>query len=190
MAGIITPIGTLLCYGPTLFEARRSKFNPTQDPRFEGHLVFTPAAQATPEYKALRAALMECATNKWGAKMQDKAFVSRLKFPLKDHTKGADGEKTIKAWSKTRPGIVGPSLQEITVPSDVFSGQLARFEVAPWAYDQSGSVGVTLFLNNVQITKFDMPRLDGRASADKVFGKVENEAGDDSSTAGDDDLPF
>jgi hypothetical protein len=42
---------------------------------------------------------------------------------------------------------------------------------------------VSRFLNCVQITKAKMPRLDGRKPADKVFSKIESEAG--ASSAGD-----
>lgn len=190
MAGFITPIGTLLTYGNTLFEAKRNKFNPSADAKFEGHLIINKAAQNTPEFKALKAEIMRVATDEFGSKMKDPAFLQRLKNPIKPYAKGEPGDVEITAKTKSAPDIVSASLQQITVSGDVWSGQLARFEVGVGPYDISGSVGVTLYLNNVQITKANMPRLDGRQSADKVFGKLEDEAGDSNAGDADEDLPF
>lgn len=189
---LITPIGSLLCYGPTLFVAARNRLDPSKDPRFEGHLIFPAAVQATAEYKAVAQAMKQAAIDKWGdAKMRDAAFVKRIKWALKDYDKGEPGDKVLKAWTKTAPQIVGPSLQPITVQGDVWSGQQARFDIGVKAFENTGSLSVVAFLNSVQITKRDCPRADGRASADKVFGKVAEEpAGTLGGADADDDMPF
>jgi hypothetical protein len=187
---IITPQGTLMMYGATLFVPARNKFDPTKDPRYEASLILSKAVQQTAEYKAVRAEIASAAKAKFGDKMQDRAFVARLKLPIKEYFKGEEGDVILKAWTKEAPPIVDPMNKYITVKGDVWSGQLARFEVNPWAFDTNGSVGVTLFLNSVQITKLKMPRLDGRKPADKVFSKIEDEAGGGNAGDGDDDLPF
>lgn len=187
---IITPQGTLMTYGPTLFVPAVNKFDRTKDPRFEGSLIFSKAIQGTADYKALRAAIAAAAKEKFGDKMQDRAFVARLKLPIKEYFKGEEGDVVLKAWTKEQPPVVSPSNEYITVKGDVYSGQLARFQVNPWAFDTNGSVGVTLFLDCVQITKMKMPRLDGRKPADKVFSKIEEEDGGSSAGDLDDDIPF
>jgi hypothetical protein len=50
---------------------------------------------------------------------------------------------------------------------------MARFSVNPFSYDHTGNCGISLGLANVQIVKRNMPRLDGRAPANKEFGTVE-----------------
>jgi hypothetical protein len=187
---IQTPIGLLRCYGPTLFVPARNKFDPTKDPRYEASVVIDKEGQATAEYKALTQAIMAVAKAKFGDKMSDRAFVSKLKMPIKTDDND-ETLKVIKAWTKNPPEIIDGRLQDITVQTEVWSGQRARLMVAPWAFDANGSRGVTLFLNGVQITKRDMPRLDGRVSAKKAFSVVEEEGG--SALGGetdDEDLPF
>lgn len=188
MASIITPVGTLMCYGPTLFVPAVNKFDRSKEPRYEASLIFGKAVQGTSEFKALKKAIADCAAEKFGDKLKDRAFAARMKWPLKEYLRGEEGDMILKAWTKEAPPVVSPSNQYITVKGDVWSGQLARFEVNPWAFDTAGSVGVTLFLNCAQITKMKMPRLDGRKPADKVFSPIEDEDGD--SNAGDDDSPF
>lgn len=184
---ILTPIGTLITYGPTLFVAAKSKFDATKDPRFEGNLIFSKAVQGTAEFKALKKYIADEAKVLFGDKLADKAFAARMKWPVKDYLKGEDGDLVLKAWTLNQPEVISANNETITVKGDVWSGQLARFEINAKAFDKSGSVGVSCFLNCVQITKAKMPRLDGRKPADKVFSKIEDEAGD--SNAGDDE-PF
>jgi hypothetical protein len=187
-----TPIGLLRCYGPTLFVPARNKFDPGKDPRFEASVVIDKAGQDTAEYKALKAGILAVAKAKFGDKMSEKAFVAKLKLPIKADD-ADDTAMVIKAWSKKAPEVIDGALNDITVQADVWSGQRARLIVAPWAFDSNGARGVTLFLNGCQITKRDMPRLDGSVSAKKVFSKVEDDSAPSSlagEVAEDDDLPF
>lgn len=193
-SGIISPIGVLSF--PNLFVAKAAV--PGAEPRFSGTLIFNKDAQATPEFKALKAAIKACAEAEFGSKLKDPNFVKKLRNPIRPASEksyegyGEDGAVFISPWTKRRPGIVGPSLQPIDVQDDVWAGQLARMEVSVFAYNTSGNAGVSLGLSNVQVTKRDMPRMDGRSAPDKVFGKVVEEAGETggTATAADDDLPF
>ena len=74
---------------------------------------------------------------------------------------------------RTRPGIVDKNRNEILTKAEVWAGQLARAFVRPFAYDTSGNKGVSLMLENVQIVKADMPRIDGRKSAAESFTDVD-----------------
>jgi hypothetical protein len=80
-----------------------------------------------------------------------------------------EGDMIIKAASKEKPGIVDRNAQDIINKSEVWSGQIVRAEVAVGGYDVNGKKGVTLYLDNVQVLKSNMPRLDGRKSASATF---------------------
>lgn len=190
MAALITPIGVLSF--PNLFVARPPVAG--ADPRFSATLIFNEAAQKTPEFVALKKAIKECAEAEWGSKLKDPNFAKKLRNPIRDaNEKSYEGYDAgcvfISPWTKRRPGIVDGRLQPIDVPDDVFAGQLARADVSVFAYSQSGNMGVSIGLNNVQITKKDMPRLDGRTAADKAFGAIDDEQGS-SSSSDDDEIPF
>lgn len=175
---VITPVGILSF--PALFKPRSP--TPGAEPRFSVNLVFDKAAQATPEYKKLVAAVEAEAKDFFKGKPP-----AGWRNPIRDagekeYAGYEEGHTFIGAWTKTKPGLVGPSLEEIEAEGDVFPGQKARISVRPFGYNNSGNKGVGLALNNVQIIKYDMPRLDGRAKPEDEFGKAD---GDD-----DDDMPF
>jgi hypothetical protein len=89
-----------------------------------------------------------------------------------------DGDMFVSAWTKQKPGLVNAQRSEILDPNDVWPGQLARATIKPFAYNVSGNKGVSFALNNVQIVKRDMPRLDGRKAAEEDFDEVEEEGSD------------
>lgn len=193
---LMTPIGILSF--PNLFSPRAAVQG--AEPRFSLNLIFDKAATESAEYAALRAAVLEAIEAEWGAgKSKDATFLRSLRTPFRDCSEkeyaGYDkGVKFIHAWSKQKPGVVDNRKQEILVPDDVFAGQLARATVRPFTYAQSGNKGVSFALENVQIAKKDMPRLDGRQSADKAFGELPDEDGTPSKggskSAPSDDTPF
>jgi hypothetical protein len=179
---VFTPVGILSF--PALFEARSPVAG--ADPRYSVNLIFDKEAQKTDAYKALKAAIEAEAADFFKGKVPANA-----RMPIRDA-----GEKSgeyagyekgcvfISAWTKTKPGLVGPKREEITTPEDVWAGQKARASVKPFGYNQSGNKGVGLMLNNVQIAKYDMPRLDGRAAAKDEFSDLDND------NDGDDEIPF
>lgn len=172
---VMTPIGVLNF--PVFFEPKGNKQNPSQDPRFSGMLLFDDLGVKSTAYQELRKGVHAAIVDKFGeAKANDKSFVSGLRLPFRNASEKSyngfeDGEIFISAWSKAdqKPGVVNLAGEEIVVPADVFSGQLARFTVRPFAYDSNGNRGVSFGLEHVQIVKADMPRLDGRQSADRAF---------------------
>ena len=169
---IRTPVGVLMF--EHLFVARPVVAG--GEPRFNMVLVFDAAAQATQEYKNLRAAAAEAVDATFGAgKSKDKAFMASLRSPFRDAQEkkqynGFDAGKVfICPWTKSKPGLVDGNLQDITAPSDVWAGQLARATVVAFAYNQGANKGVNFMLNNVQITASDMPRMDGKKNASADF---------------------
>lgn len=174
---VISPVGILSF--PVIFKPRAP--TPGAEPRFSVNLVFDKAAQATPEYKRLLAAIDKEANDFFKGK-PPKGWRNPVRDAgEKDYDGYEEGHTFIGAWSKSKPGLVGPALEEIEAESDVFPGQKARISVRPFGYDNSGNRGVGLALNNVQIVKTDMPRLDGRVKPEDEFTKTAD---------ADDDMPF
>lgn len=190
--GVLTPPG-ILAFANLFVAKPRQHGNPQSDLVFSANLIFDEAAQKTPAYDNLRKAIKDAATDKWGSKMNDTQFAKRLRWPLLD---GADssydgfgpGKRFIRPWTKIKPGIVDANRNDILAAQDVWAGQLARMMVVPFAYENSGNMGVSLTLEHVQILKSDMPRLDGRKSAKDAFndGEGDSYAG----APADADLPF
>jgi hypothetical protein len=170
---LITPTG-MLCF-PTLFEPRSAV--PGQEPRYNLILLFDEAAQKSAEFKELQNEIMAAATEKFGPKLP-----SNLRMPIRkaeekeDYAGFEPGKVFVAPWSKQRPGLVGPSNEEIHVADDVWAGQLARAYIRPFGYDTSGNKGVGLMLEHVQIVKKNMPRIDGRKAATAVFGAVADDS--------------
>ncbi len=169
MTALLTPFG-LLSF-PNLFTPRAPAEG--AEPRYSLNLVFDQKAQATNEWKILKDAVNQVAREKWGNNIP-----RNLRSPFrdageKDYAGYEPGFIFINAWTKTAPGVVGPTREDIFDANDVWAGQLARASVKPFAYDNSGNKGVAFSLENVQIGKFDMPRLDGRVAANKAFGDAD-----------------
>lgn len=173
---VMTPVGVLSF--PKLFEPRT---NDRGEKRYEINLVFDAAAQKTPAFKALKAAIDKEGQEFFKGKLPNGAHYPLKDAGEKDFAGYDEGSIFISAWTKSKPGVVGPSREEITIPDDVFAGQLARATVKPFGFNTAGKKGVSLMLNNVQIAKLDGERLDGRKAAKDEFSDVE---------ASDDDSPF
>jgi hypothetical protein len=180
-----TPYG-ILSY-PHLFTPRPPAEG--AEPRYSLVLVFPKEATESAEFKALKKAAADAAKERWGDKMP-----SNLRSPFRKCTE-KEGEPFdshpdgifISAWTKQRPGVVGPRLEEILDPTDVFAGQLARATVRAFAYETAGNKGVSFGLNNLQLVRPDMDRLDGRRPARSDFDAVAEEA---VTAESEDDVPF
>lgn len=177
MANTQTPTGMMMF--PHLFVPRPVVQG--GDPRFSIILVFSPEQQQDPRYAQLRQGVADAIDAKFGAgKCRDANWLRQVKFssPFRDASEKSQyqgfntGHIFIAPWTKTRPGLVDGRLQSIMAPADVFAGQLARAWVSFYAYQVSGNTGCSLMLENVQVVKSDMPRMDGRQAADKVFDAV------------------
>jgi len=165
---------------------------PGGEPRFSINLLFDQIAQKTTEWAAMKRAVAQTIDDQWGAgKSQDANFIKRLKLPFlpcKDQNyDGYDipGGMFIRPWTKNKPGVVDAVRQEITVPGDVWAGQMVRATVSPFAYEQTGNRGVSFGLANIQICRTDTRRLDGRRAAKDDF----DDYAEGMATA-DDEVPF
>lgn len=176
----MTPIGTL-CFADALFTPKAALDN--AKPRYSVIIGFDDTAMKTTQYQDLRAAVIAAASDKWGAvKAADPAFMRNLRLPFRDASEkeyeGFDKFTVyINPWSpgdKKKPGVVDINGNDIAVPGDVWSGQLGRATVRAFAYDTSGNKGIAFMLEHVQVVKADMPRIDGRRSAQKAFENVDS----------------
>ena len=178
---LITPVATLSF--PVL-KAPRPRSEGAK-PVYSCALLFDPAAQKSPEYKAMQTACIEAAKAKFGPTVNLKS----LQFPFrdageKDYAGYEDGFTYINPWSEQRPGVVDHDVQDVLDVGSIYAGMQVRASIAPFAWANSGKKGVSFGLNHLQVVKEGV-RIDGRISADKAFGKVAAPAGAD-----DDDSPF
>lgn len=166
------------------------------EPVYNLNLLFDAEAQKDPLYAALKAACRDTIEAKFGkGKTADQNFMRKFMLPFRDAADKTkypgfkEGMKYIAPWTKSRPGIVDGALREITAASDIWAGQLGRCTVSPFAYEQGSNRGCNFMLNNLQITKADMPRMDGRTNAGQDFDRTED-AGSGGGVSEDNDVPF
>ena len=180
MAAINTPYATLSF--ANIFTPRPRAENGA--PVYSCSLIFDPQQQKTPAYKALQDACIAAARAEWGANVNLKG----IGMPFRDA-----GEKTydgyhpghvfISPWSKNKPGVVDVNRQDILLAEEVWSGQLVRANVTPFAWTHTGRKGVSFGLNHLQIIQSEgRDRLDGRPKAQDAF--------DDGAVAETADTPF
>jgi hypothetical protein len=169
MANLITPMGTLNF--PNLFEAK-PQIPGSDKLKYSAVLTFDEAARATAAYKALEDEVKRLADE---IMKKHKVKAERIDLPIRDGDEKAEkyasyaGCTYISCKSDARPGLIGPDKEPLYDKDDVFSGQLARFNVSPYAWEFSGKHGISIGLNGVQILKLDCPRLDGKPSIDRMF---------------------
>jgi hypothetical protein len=107
-------------------------------------LIFDPAQQKSPQYKAMQDACIAAARKEWG--------------------------DNISPWSKNKPGVVDVNRQDVLLPEEVWSGQLVRANITPFAWTHTGKKGVSFGLNHIQIIQSEgRQRLDGRPTAKAAF---------------------
>ena len=166
-----------------LFTARA--VTPGSEPRFSMNILFDDAAQKSPEYAAMKKEVAAVVKEKWPT-----GAPSGLRSPFrdageKDYAGYEAGVIYINPWSKQKPGIVDGRLQDVHAADDVFPGQLVKATIRPFAYDNSGNKGVSFGLQNVQIVKADMPRLDGKKAANSDFDALDETDPDNGSEISD-----
>jgi hypothetical protein len=184
---------------PHLFAPRPRA--PNSEPVFNLILLFDDEAQKDPLYIALKQAVAQAVDAQFGTgKSRDVNWLKQTKFrsPFRDAMEKSKftgfnaGMTFINPWTKSKPGVVDPGAagrrpNPIHAPGDVWAGQLGRVTVNPYVYNTAGNIGCSLMLDNVQIVKLDMPRMDGRQSAESAFDPWLE---DGAEVASADDIPF
>lgn len=149
------------------------------EPKYSLTLIFDKAAQATPEFKALKAAAEKAAREKWGADLPRKL---KTPFLTPDDLSGdiPDGYAPdcvfIRTSSKQKPAVVGRDPSVKVDAAEVYPGMIVRASVRPYAWShKTGGNGVSFGLGNVQIVR-DGPRLGGgSAKPEDEFGALEDD---------------
>lgn len=186
---VTTPVGRIMF--PRLFRPEAPAGQQGGEPRYGAVLVFDAKAQQTEAFAVLKQAIKDVAKDFFKGQVPRTARnpliqASETDYPEK-YDGFNDGDVFIRPWSKFQPGLVDGALNDITIESDVWAGQLWRATVTPSGYDTSGNRGVMLFLNAMQMAKADEPRMDGRKSARDSFEALEDaSAAAPSEGAGDD----
>lgn len=165
-ASIMTPSGTLSY--PHFFVPRpRAK---GADPVYSGMLMFNKIQINSPAFKALMELVIECGKETFPKKVLGKSLRSPFRNASEKEGLPDDIELFINPWTKERPQVIDRNKVFILDSADVWPGQLARFSVKPFTYENSGNIGVSLGLNHVQILpSAGRKRLDGRKSAQDSF---------------------
>ena len=173
MSKVITP-EAILSY-PWLFNPQPPMEGSKEDPKYGAVFVFDTEAQDTPEFKAMKAAAIEVAKEKWGTNAVKMLQEGKLTTPFRTDRDGyAEGSVSVGAKSKSPPGIVSIYPDENGKPSKiedeskVYPGVIVRASMRAFAYDVAGNKGISFGLNNVQILR-DGDRLDGRVAAQDEF---------------------
>jgi len=185
----MSPIGVFSF--PNFFKPRPA--SPGADPRYSVVIIWDKEAQKTEEYKVLRQNILDVAVEKFGDKAPEMLKTGQLRSPIrpckdKAQYSGYDVEGGMFAsfWTKQPPGVVNAKLTDIIDQNEAYAGCLGRVTYTAFAYDTGGNKGVSLLMNNAQVTDATTPRLDGRAKASAEFDQVAAPA----SAELDDELPF
>lgn len=147
------------------------------DLAYSSAVIVSKAAQESPEFKKILAAIEEIRADKW-----PKAPAASIKLPFRDCAEKEGiyagykaGDLFFNTWSKNKPEVIDADTNPIITADGVYSGQIVRMFVSPYAWENNGRKGISLALGNVQILK-DGPRLDGKLPAANAFGVWKDDA--------------
>lgn len=150
------------------------------DPKFQAVFVMGPDHPQLPE---VMQAVLEVATEEWGAKAQEMLKAGNLKSPLRNEPKDdyPEGAIYFSASSKTQPGMVhrwpgpdGNPAPVTDIAGEMYPGAVVSLSCRFFAYSYSMRKGVGVGLNNLQKLG-DGPRLDGRTAAAAEFDVLDEE---------------
>ena len=149
----------------------------------------TAEGRAPPELRALQDAIVEAATSEFGkdkdgnpVDVVDRLRRGLLHNPLGDGDVQHPDDKLFKGRvyvncnSRVQPEIVDRKVQPVLDQKAAYAGCFFRASVAVHAFENSGKRGVSVALNNLQVTRTG-PRMDGRKSATEDFKEVDGPAG-------------
>lgn len=164
-------------------------FKPQQNDRGENTwsvvIVFDKKAQASPEFKAMVAAIQNTAAERFGTKIpagvKRKSLEPKSGYPITAcDTKpewfgwAPEGAVMITFSSKYNPAVIDRNRQEILDSSEVYAGQYGRVQWTTYAYDASGNQGVSFGLRAYQKAK-DGEALSGGKPDLSAFGDLAEE---------------
>lgn len=123
--------------------------------------------------KAEAEAASEGKKSKWGGKGSTKPSVIKDGDLTADDYPERAGNWMMGISSPRRPGVVGPDLQDIIDPDEIYAGCWVRVSLNSFPYDYKGNRGVGFGLNNVQKVADGDP-LGGVTAAKDDFSAIED----------------
>ena len=169
---VTTPVCQLAF--PAIFE-KRPKFGTTD--ASTGEYSVTMLFDKTQDLSVIKNAMIQAARNEFGSDVNLAGLdLKRIKDGDKPNQEGViraefKGKWVVRAkTSLGQPGVVGPSLQKIIDPAEIYSGVYAHVNMTAKAYTMP-SKGVTFYLNHVQKVKDGTPFIKGAQAAD-VFEEL------------------
>lgn len=123
----------------------------------------------------LRKAIVDTATEKFGAKAAQMLEKGQLRSPLRNGDDKEDlddfhGKVYMNIKSNEKPQVVGQDIEPLMSQMDFYGGCFARADIYLFAYDKAGNKGVSAILNSIQKLD-DGERKSGRRSAEQAFSK-------------------
>lgn len=181
---------------PALFEAKKvnegdkkAKFSIQLLFRVEATPESTKAGEPIVNINELQEAVRRCITNEFGP---DRAkwpqfgdgSAGTLKLPFrsgeeptkKDQPGYGKGIVFLQATTETKPGVVGPDLNPLSLPTELYGGCYVKATVNAYYWKYMGKQGVSFGLQNVQKVRDGEP-FGNRTSADKDFDAIPQPGG-------------
>jgi len=126
--------------------------------------------------KAEARAEAEGKKGKWGGKGKTKDSVIKDGDARADDYPERAGHWMMSITSDRAPGVVGPDLQDIIDPSELYAGCWVRVGLNAYPYDFQNNRGVGFGLNNVQKIADGEPLGGVPASAQDDFSAIEDDS--------------
>jgi hypothetical protein len=161
------------------------KPQPAQEGYKEQYSVTFIWDEDNPKLAKLKAAIVEVAKKKWGAKAEAMLNKGQLRNPIRpgsDREGSPDeadyaGKVFLTARSSDKPQAVDEDLEEFMGQMDLYSGCQGRGDIYFFPYDKAGNKGVGAILNSVQKLG-DGERKSGRRPASSAFADLDDDDAD------------
>lgn len=172
MGQIVTPRGEVAF--PHVFTPQ-PPFDSTKQPQYGLTLLWDVDSE---NLAKLRKAIVDTATEKFGAKAAQMLKKGQLRSPLRNGDEKEDlenfqGKVYMNIKSNEKPQVVDQDIEPLMSQMDFYGGCFARADIYLFAYDKAGNKGVSALLNSVQKLD-DGERKSGRRSAEQAFGETDD----------------
>jgi hypothetical protein len=170
---MISPIGTFQWV--FLDKPKVDKEDPDKPPMYTITLVMDKKDKKVKEkIEAMQSCITDALEKRFGDKVPAKYYT-----PIKDgdEVTNKDGDPVypgcwfIEAKNKEKPGLVDADREPILENGAVWSGCKGRLSLGFVGYEVKAKKGVTIYLNNVQLTDNSAPKMGGRKSAEEDFAE-------------------
>ena len=170
---MISPTGTFQWV--FLDKPKVVKNNPEKEPFYSITLLMDKKdPKVIEKLDQMKSCIKDALEKRFGDKVPAKYYT-----PIKDGDVETDKEGNpaypgfwyIEAKNKEKPGLVDADREPILTQQAVWSGCKGRLSLGFVGYDVSAKKGVTIYLNNVQLTDNSAPKMGGRKSAEEDFSE-------------------